>query len=200
MPDFLLPPRCRAGAAKRQDEDDEEPGPWDDLDQDDESTLKANGGVRFFPAPTIQLLSHIHADHIEGLSAPLRSSAPIYCSAATKEMLMRLESQKSREKGACRVPMGEGARKRPYEWLRVTAKHAKAKKKFTGLAPAPRDLLHALPFNTPTELRYSPGVKIRITLLDANHMSGSTMFLIEGHRGAVLHMGDCRAETWWIEA
>lgn len=31
-------------------------------------------------------------------------------------------------------------------------------------------------------------------------MPGSTMFLVEGPRGAVLHTGDVRAETAWLEA
>lgn len=36
--------------------------------------------------------------------------------------------------------------------------------------------------------------EVVITLLDANHCPGSTMFLIEGPRGAVLHTGDVRSD------
>lgn len=154
-----------------------------------------------FPHPTIQLLTHIHIDHLEGLNTPSHNGAPIYCSAATKEMLLRLEpaaSRKARDRG--QHTMGEGGRKRPYAWLRRTPQQSAAIWQFRGIRVAPHDFLHALPFNTPTEVPYLPGVKVRITLLDSNHMTGGAMFLVEGHRGAVLHMGDCRAEKWWLEA
>ncbi|CAO1622073.1 unnamed protein product [Jaminaea pallidilutea] len=115
-------------------------------------------------------------------------------------MLLRLEPAPSRAAGEAEIPMGTRGRKRPYEWLRVTENQASIRKRETGASVAPRDLLHALPLNTPTELTYLPGVKVRVTLIDANHMPGAVMFLVEGHRGAVLHTGDCRAEKWWLDA
>ncbi|CAE6386262.1 unnamed protein product [Rhizoctonia solani] len=57
-----------------------------------------------------------------------------------------------------------------------------------------RDLLLALPLNTPTKLDIGPNETAIVTLLDANHCPGSVMFLIEGKRGAILHTGDIRAE------
>ncbi|CAO1635212.1 unnamed protein product [Parajaminaea phylloscopi] len=139
-------------------------------------------------------------DHLEGLATPIHNASPIYCSTETKEMLLRLEPGPSRAAGEIDVPMGVRGRKRPYEWLKVTQQEAHVRNRHTGSRVVPRDLLHALPLNTPTEIPYLPGRNVRITLLDANHMPGAVMFLIEGHRGTVLHMGDCRAEKWWLEA
>ncbi|KAH0832196.1 hypothetical protein J3R83DRAFT_13114 [Lanmaoa asiatica] len=63
-----------------------------------------------------------------------------------------------------------------------------------------RDLLHAIPFNTPTEFDISDSETVTITLIDANHCPGSIMFLIEGPRGTVLHTGDLRAEPWFLSS
>jgi DNA cross-link repair 1C protein len=43
-------------------------------------------------------------------------------------------------------------------------------------------------------------VEIQVTLLDANHCSGSVMFLVEGSGRAVLYTGDIRSEPWWVNA
>lgn len=96
--------------------------------------------------------------------------------------------------------MGSHGRKRPYEWLKLTQQEASIRRRETGSSVAPRDILHPLPLNTPTTVQYLPGVKVKLTLLDANHMPGAVMFLVEGHRGAILHTGDCRAEKWWLES
>lgn len=173
----------------------EEPGPWEDLASGTDETIPD-----YFPNPTIQLLSHIHLDHLEGLNTPSHNGSPIYCSYQTKKMLLRLELGSSRAAGEADVPMGVRGRKRPYEWLRLTQREAETRMRETGRTLAPRDLLHPLPLNTPTTLSYLPGYKVRITLLDANHMPGAVMFLVEGHRGAVLHTGDCRAEKWWLDS
>lgn len=162
--------------------------------------MEGDEQLEYFPHPTIQLLTHIHMDHLEGLNSPLYNAAPIFCSQQTKDMLLRLEPGPSRAAGEQGVAMGSRGRKRPYEWLKLTEREARVRQKATGIYTAPRDILHALPLNTPTEIRYLAGVKVRITLLDANHMPGSVMFLVEGERGAVLHTGDCRAEKWWLEA
>ncbi|KAL1854591.1 hypothetical protein Plec18170_004681 [Paecilomyces lecythidis] len=59
-------------------------------------------------------------------------------------------------------------------------------------------LLRPIPLNTPTVIELTPRLRIRVTLLDANHCLGAVMFLIEGDGKAVLYTGDIRAETWWV--
>ena len=51
---------------------------------------------------------------------------------------------------------------------------------------------------TPTTLQIGQ-YQLRVTLFDANHCPGSTVFLFEGQGRAVLYTGDIRAEPWWIE-
>jgi hypothetical protein len=63
-----------------------------------------------------------------------------------------------------------------------------------------RDLLHAVPLNTPTEFELSSTETVTITLIDANHCPGAAMFLIEGPRGTILHTGDVRAEHWLLQS
>lgn len=63
-----------------------------------------------------------------------------------------------------------------------------------------RDLLRAVPLNTPTEFELSPTETVIITLINANHCPGSVMFLIEGPRGTILHTGDVRAEHWLLKS
>ncbi|TFY79804.1 hypothetical protein EWM64_g4208, partial [Hericium alpestre] len=63
-----------------------------------------------------------------------------------------------------------------------------------------RDLLRALPTNTPTTIELSDSESATITLIDANHCPGAVMFLVESAKGAVLHTGDFRAETRFLEA
>jgi hypothetical protein len=52
----------------------------------------------YLPAPNAQLylLSHIHTDHLEGLSTASEFNGTILCSAASKEMLLRLEAATQR--------------------------------------------------------------------------------------------------------
>lgn len=128
------------------------------------------------PAPLACFLSHVHSDHLAGLET-FRGPF-IYCSAATREILLRLERY------PCRINCAQGileARKLTYH------KHLK-------------NLLKPIPLDTPTQLELSSGNIIQVTLLDANHCSGSVMFLIEGGRNAVLYTGDIRAEPWWVNS
>lgn len=59
-------------------------------------------------------------------------------------------------------------------------------------------VLKPIPLDTPTEIELEPSKIIQVTLLDANHCSGSVMFLIEGDGKAVLYTGDIRSEPWWV--
>ncbi|PWN36151.1 uncharacterized protein FA14DRAFT_190064 [Meira miltonrushii] len=150
-----------------------------------------------YSPPHIQLLSHPHTDHLVGLSSLSQHSAPIYCSETTKRLLLALERKEDR------IRFDEGkitTRKRPYRHLRRTEKECNALNAQTGIhALTPWDLLIPLPFDKPIQIQYNANTKIRLTLLPANHMPGSTMFLIEGPRGAVLHTGDLRAEQNFVQ-
>ncbi|GAB1315854.1 DNA repair metallo-beta-lactamase domain-containing protein [Madurella fahalii] len=125
--------------------------------------------------PLACFLSHIHSDHLAGLET-LRSPF-VYCSAATREMLLRLE------RFPCRINYANGileARIQRYRHL--------------------RNLLKPLPLETPTTLELSPGNNIQVTLFDANHCPGAVMFLLEGQGKAVLYTGDIRSEPWFVNA
>ncbi|KAK4666018.1 hypothetical protein QC763_407530 [Podospora pseudopauciseta] len=137
--------------------------------------------VDFFrPRPDLRpplacFLSHIHSDHLAGLET-LRSPF-VYCSAATKEMLLRLE------RFPCRINYAKGileARVQTYRHLKT--------------------LLKPLPLETPTVLELEPGNRIQVTLFNANHCPGAVMFLFEGGGKAALYTGDIRSEPWFVSA
>ncbi|KAK1527782.1 artemis protein [Colletotrichum paranaense] len=123
--------------------------------------------------PLACFLSHIHSDHLAGLDS-LRSPF-VYCSAATREMLLRLERY------PCRINHAKGI----LEARVQTYKHLK-------------NLLKPLPLETPTTLELSPGSHIQVTLFDANHCPGAVMFLIEDSYRAILYTGDIRSEPWFV--
>ncbi|KAG2147457.1 beta-lactamase-like protein [Suillus bovinus] len=135
-----------------------------------------------YNTPALHLLTHSHTDHILGLSSKSFASR-VVCSPDTKEMLLRHEVHLERTK----KDSGEVATR--------TFAHLKAE----GGALS-RDLLHAVPLNTPTEFELSTTETVTITLIDANHCPGAAMFLIEGPRGTILHTGDVRAEHWLLES
>lgn len=127
-------------------------------------------------APLACFLSHVHSDHLAGLES-LRAPF-VYCSAATREILLRLEKYHYRINFArCLL-----------ESRTVTYKNNISR------------LAKPLPLDTPTLIELSPGNCIRVTLLDANHCVGAVMFLIEGDGKAFLYTGDVRAETWWVNS
>jgi DNA cross-link repair 1C protein len=123
--------------------------------------------------PLAYFLSHVHSDHLEGLES--FKSPFIYCSPATKEILLRLEKYPHRMNFAKGILE---ARKQTYKHL--------------------RKLLKTIPFETPTVIDLAPGRSIRVTLFDANHCVGAVMFLIEGDGKSVLYTGDIRSELWWV--
>ncbi|SNX81943.1 uncharacterized protein MEPE_00648 [Melanopsichium pennsylvanicum] len=153
-----------------------------------------------FDKPLLYLLTHIHTDHLKGLDRP-GITAPIYCSAVTKKLLLKYERQNTRIQNHHHAthtnPIGVV---RPYAHLRVTHDHATAKARLSGYHSTSLDLLHPLPYNTPTKVQYTPTSTVTLTLIESNHMFGGTMFLIQGAQGAVLHTGDMRAENWWCDA
>ncbi|KAG2344465.1 hypothetical protein BDR05DRAFT_910025 [Suillus weaverae] len=135
-----------------------------------------------YNSPALYLLTHSHTDHILGLSSK-SFAARVVCSPDTKEMLLRHEIYLERAK----KDAGEVAT-RTFAHLKVEGGVFR------------RDLLHAVPLNTPTEFELSSTETVTITLIDANHCPGAVMFLIEGPRGTILHTGDVRAEYWLLKS
>ncbi|KAJ5746615.1 DNA repair metallo-beta-lactamase [Penicillium odoratum] len=126
-------------------------------------------------APLACFLSHVHSDHLQGLES---FRAPfIYCSPATRELLLRIE----------KYPHRMNFQKGILESRRLHYKHL-------------GKLLRPIPLNTPTEIELTPRKHVRVTLFDANHCAGAVMFLIEGAGKAILYTGDIRAESWWTNA
>uniref|UniRef100_A0A0L0N3R6 Protein artemis n=1 Tax=Tolypocladium ophioglossoides (strain CBS 100239) TaxID=1163406 RepID=A0A0L0N3R6_TOLOC len=125
------------------------------------------------PLPLACFLSHVHSDHLAGLDS-LRSPF-VYCSAATREILLRLERY------PCRINYAQGI----LEARQQTYKHL-------------GKVLKPLPLETPTIIELQPGHHIQVTLFDANHCPGAVMFLIEGDGKAVLYTGDIRSEPWFV--
>ncbi|KAL2755481.1 hypothetical protein ACRALDRAFT_2058915 [Sodiomyces alcalophilus JCM 7366] len=127
------------------------------------------------PPPLACFLSHVHSDHLAGLES-LRSPF-VYCSSATRQILLRLERY------PCRINFAKGileARVQTFKNLRF--------------------LLKPIPLDTPTRLELAPGRHIQVTLLDANHCPGAVMFLFEGDGKAVLYTGDVRCEPWFVNS
>ncbi|KJZ76945.1 hypothetical protein HIM_03822 [Hirsutella minnesotensis 3608] len=125
------------------------------------------------PPPLACFLSHVHSDHLAGLES-LRSPF-VYCSAATREILLRLERY------PCRINYAKGV----LEARQQTYKHLAR-------------VLKPLPLETPTTIELRPGLHIQATLFDANHCPGAVMFLIEGNGKSILYTGDVRAEPWFV--
>lgn len=125
--------------------------------------------------PLACFLSHIHSDHLAGLD--IYKGRPIYCSAATRGILLKLQRR------ASRINFAQGI----LETEEITYKHQSRR-------------LKSLPLNTPTEIELDPNRTIRVTLLDANHCPGAVMFLFEGNGKAVLYTGDIRSEPCHVDA
>lgn len=129
--------------------------------------------VKDMQPPLACFLSHVHSDHLNSLES--LKSPFIYCSAATKEILLRLERKDHRLNFANGV----------LEARKLTYRHLK-------------NLLKPIPLETPTRIELSLGKKIQVTLFDANHCTGAVMFLFESEDKAVLYTGDIRSEPWFV--
>ncbi|PVG04680.1 hypothetical protein CPB86DRAFT_721045 [Serendipita vermifera] len=148
--------------------------------------------VQDFPPPALYLLTHTHCDHINGL-ASRAFGGMVVCSTVAKEMLLRWEPS------AERVEYDRGLRASkclPCSHLKILPTRNNGKMDYTFA----RDLLRAIPLNTPTTFELSATLTVQVTAIDANHCPGSVMFLVEGDFGAVLHTGDVRAEPFFIES
>ncbi len=125
--------------------------------------------------PLAYFLSHVHSDHLVGLESC--KSPFIYCTPGTRDILLRLEKYPHRMNFARGI----------LETRTQTYRHL-------------RNLLKAIPLETPTVIELAPGREVRVTLFDANHCVGACMFLIEGGGKAVLYTGDVRSEAWWVDS
>ncbi|KAH7882956.1 beta-lactamase-like protein, partial [Phlebopus sp. FC_14] len=143
--------------------------------------------------PALHLLTHVHADHVKGLASKTFTYR-VVCSPDTKEMLLRHEVYAERFLHDHEYRPEKG---KTFGHLKVDPYVTPTGyKHYTGS----RDLLHAIPLNTPTEFALSDNETVIITLIDANHCPGAAMFLIEGPRGSILHTGDVRAEAWFLSS
>ncbi|KAG9317813.1 hypothetical protein JVU11DRAFT_2037 [Chiua virens] len=143
--------------------------------------------------PRLHLLTHTHSDHIVGLAS--KSFAyRVICSPDAKEMLLRHEvyAERSLHDNEYRTE-----KKKTFGHLKVDPYVTPNGQKFFA---GSRDLLYAIPLDTPTKFDLSDCETVTITLIDANHCPGSVMFLIEGPRGTILHTGDLRAEPWFLSS
>ncbi|EPS42557.1 hypothetical protein H072_3489 [Dactylellina haptotyla CBS 200.50] len=131
------------------------------------------------PSSLANFLSHIHSDHLNGLAGKSYRAPFIYCSSATKGLLLKLERRLHRINYAKKL-----VESHEYSYL----DYAKRER-----------ILRDLPLETPTEIELCPGYTIRVTLFDANHCPGSTLFLVEGNGKSIIYTGDIRAEPWWLE-
>ncbi|KAK4688867.1 hypothetical protein P7C73_g1215, partial [Tremellales sp. Uapishka_1] len=152
------------------------------------------------PAPNAQLflLTHVHSDHLLGLSDGF--TGKIICSADTKRMLLALEPEKER------VHLEDGIREeKRLKYAGLARKNAVDRivgllMREYGFAAADSLVQEAIPYGHPTVFELGYGEKVTITLLDAGHCPGSTMFLITSPDKAVLHTGDIRADSLFLQS
>ncbi|KAI6030614.1 beta-lactamase-like protein, partial [Pisolithus orientalis] len=159
----------------------------------DNFTDTLNGLPLPYNRPALHLLTHTHSDHLIGLASK-SFGYQIICSSDAKEMLLRHEVYAERSLFDHEY---RAQKTKTYSHLKVDPCVMPSGEKFYA---GSRDLLRAVPLHTPTEFELYDNETVTITLIDANHCPGAVMFLIEGHRGSVLHTGDVRAEPWFLSS
>jgi hypothetical protein len=131
--------------------------------------------------PVASFLSHVHSDHLVGLEDPAYSGPIVYCSHATRNLLLNLQA-----KGNQISTHVGGTKLQKYQHLR---------KELCGA-----EMVKPLTLNYPHKILINPGEYIQVTLIDSDHCPGSVMFLFESNNNAVLYTGDLRAEKWYINS
>lgn len=124
------------------------------------------------PLPQLCLLTHAHSDHLMGLERQTYRGPLVYCTYATRAIVLGLRSDG-----------GQGKLK--FQHLR---------KESGGV-----DVLRPLALDTPYKFTCD-NEALQVTLLNANHCPGSCMFLIQSVSKAVLFTGDVRCERWHVDA
>lgn len=96
----------------------------------------------------------------------------VYCSAATREMLLCLERYPCRINYANGVLEARVQRYRHLKKLLVGGTRLAAGRVYADIHIVQKPL----PLETPTVLELEPGNQIQVTLFDANHCPGAVMF------------------------
>ncbi|BFZ53257.1 DNA cross-link repair protein PSO2/SNM1 [Savitreella phatthalungensis] len=128
------------------------------------------------PAVAAYLLSHVHSDHLAGISLRDFGHAPVYCTSATKKLLFQLQTRSDR------ILLARGDLEAP----KYTLAHARRKSA----------VFRVLPFDCPTTIVLADQVSATVTALEANHCPGGCIFLIQTSSGhSILYTGDMRADS-----
>ena len=136
----------------------------------DDFTQRTDG-----PPSDLCFLTHMHEDHTHGLARKSYYGPHVYCTAATRALLLNFRTN-------------SGAGELKYNHLR---------REVCG-----KEIVKTLDLNRQYELPYL-STSVLVTLIDANHCPGAAMVLIQPKYGeglSVLFTGDLRCEKWHVDA